>query len=222
MSALSTFFLSSQYSWLFGMLAPLGLFPLLLWQRQIYDFPTLFLHTLALYFLARSDLAKYLLTFVLASLSKETSLFLLIFFAVQFWNIGRKRFLLLMALQIAAYVVIRLTLMVVFWTNPGAPVEFHFWDHVNAYLQNPIGTFFLLASLAGLAALFTSRALGQCSFLRNALATIGGPSLLLYLFFGMPFEVRVFLEAYPSIFLAASFVAISTLSRRPDVSKAPA
>lgn len=206
--ALAKFFLSARHARTVALLSLVGLIPLLIVQRYIYDFPILFLFTLALYFLAKSDFAKYILTFVFATLSKETSLFLFLFFAIQFRNIERRKFQLLCFIQLVIYLAIRLSLIGLFRDNPGSLAEFHMYDHFTAYLRSPISAiflFFTIVLIVGIGALHTQ---SQYDFLRNTLVAIGAPTLFLYFLFGMPFEVRVFLETYPGVFLLASLATI--------------
>lgn len=212
-SALAEIFLSPQYSRPFSLLAPVGLVPFVLWQRHIYDFPTLFLFTLALYFLAKRDFGKYLLTFVLATLSKETSLFLTLFFAIQFRKMERRSFLFLVSTQAFVYILIRLALIALFRNNPGSILEFHAYDQLEAILQYPLNATMVLGAIISIIWFGMVYPQDKCNFVRNSLFVTGGPTLLLYFFFGMPFEVRVFLEVYPSIFLMTSLMAISLINR---------
>lgn len=210
--ALSKIFLP-QYPHLFAILAPLGLIPFLLEQRYIYDFPTLFLFTLALFYLAKRKFYHYIMAFVLATFSKETSLFLLIFFVIQFRKMERKQFLLLIFVQVTLYTLIRLALILIFNNNSGSLLEFHLYDHLKAYLHRPINAIVLFFAIISLMGVSVFHSTNRSDFVQNSLLAIGGPTLLLYFFFGVPFEVRIFLESYPSMFLAVSLATISFLSR---------
>jgi len=185
-----------------SLMAPLGLVPFLLVHRQVYDFPTLFLFTLALFFLAKKNFRGYLPVFIFAVLSKETSLFLLFFFLLQFNGMERKRFIFLAAVQLVFYALIRLALIYVFRDNPGSVVEFHLYEHMGVYLHYWLAALALLASAIGIIYICIMIPLDEANFIRNSIIAIGGPTLILYFFLGMPFEIRIFLEAYPSIFLA--------------------
>jgi Gpi18-like mannosyltransferase len=216
MSALTKVFLPQHFQ-AYALFTPIGLIPLLLQQRQIYDFPTLFLFTLALYFLAKNEFPKYIFVFVLATLSKETSLFLIILFVLQFRKSERTRFLLLSIIQIAVYVLIRLVLILFFRGNPGNLVEFHLFDHVNAYISNPVCAFILFGMIFSIVGISVFSAADESHFVKNSLIAIGGFTLPLYFLFGVPFEVRVFLEAYPPIFLMISYVATISITRLKNV-----
>lgn len=205
--ALAKIFLPLSYASAIALLAPIGLLPFLIYQRHIYDFPTLLVFTLALYFLARNNLGMYILIFTIATLTKETSIFLFVFFLIQFSSIGAKRILLWSAAQIFIYAILRLGTVFLFRNNAGGMMEFHLDDHLNMYRQYPEYTvilFLLLFTIAGTAILQKE---DKTNFLRNSAIAIGGPTFVLYLLSGMPFEMRIFLEAYPSTFLSIALTA---------------
>jgi hypothetical protein len=198
-----------------ALLAPLGLVPLFIEQRHIYDLPTLFLFTLALYLLARNDFGKYLVAFAITTFSKETSLFLFLLFAIQFRKMERRTFLKFGFVQLLVYVVIRLGLIVLYRDNPGSLLEFHLWDHLPAYLQYPLPTIVLFCAILGIVGIGILHLRDESPFLRNALLVIGVPTLVLYFVFGVPFEVRVFFEAYPAVFLLIAESVTQLLSWGP-------
>lgn len=219
MSALVRTFIPSQYFRIWGILAPIGLVPFLFEQRHIYDFPTLFLFTLALYYLAKNDFPKYLLVFVFATLSKETSLFLVIFFIMQFSKIERKRFLPIVFIQIIIYLLIRLSLIMLFRNNLGELLEFHLYEHVSAYIHNPISSIVLFCAIVVIISISIFALDNKANFVRNSLIAIGCPTLCLYFFFGVPFEIRIFLETYPSIYLTICLAVIFFYNRFANVKR---
>jgi hypothetical protein len=217
MLALTRIFLPIKFFKGCALLAPVGLIPFLFEQRHLYDFPTLFLFTLALYYLAKNDLPKYILVFILVTLSKETSLFLVVFFAMQFRKMERRSFLAVVLIQIAIYVFIRGLLMDIYKNNPGRILEFHLYEHLNAYSQHPVYALILFSTIILIMSLGAFISMDKSNFVRNSLSAIGGPALLLYFFFGVPFEVRVFLETYPSIYLTVCLAIVFFIDRSPHV-----
>jgi hypothetical protein len=195
------------------LLAPIGLIPFLIEQRHMYDFPVLFLFTLALWLLAKNKFGTYIPIFVLATLAKETSLFLIFFFIIQFHKIERKHFLALVFIQLVIYIFIRALLILHFRQNPGGLVEFHFYEHLDAYLEHPAGAIVLFLSIISLMGIYLIDRAEDITFARNAMLAIGGPTLLLYFVFGVPFEVRIFLESYPALVLVTSHAVITFLRR---------
>ncbi len=208
-------FLPGRFARLFGLLAPVGLIPFLIEQRHIYDLPNLFLFTLSFFFLAKDNLRNYALTFILAALSKETSLFLIFFFAIHFRKMKRNRYLRWIAFQVLSYGTIRLALIYLFRDNPGSLAEFHLLE----YMQNPVAVFIPLVACIVLIWLSIYRSAGEARFARNALLAVGGSTLLLYFIFNSPNEYRIFLETYPALFLfLAQMIVHSTHTpRQPEV-----
>lgn len=198
-----------------GVVAPLGLVPFMFEQRHIYDLPTLFLFSLSLYFLAREKFFAFLIVFGLTSLSKETSVLLILVFAFYFRKrVARKKFLVLLSLESLIYVVIRFLLLWRFQNNPGGLVEFHLLDHITAYAHSPLFAlaFFLIATSVAAWAIKNNRE--RPAFLREAFLIIGLPLLILYFFLGVPFEVRVFMEVYPVLLVLLTISTIEWMHRR--------
>lgn len=176
----------------------------------IYDFPSLFLFSAALYTLAppkpneSHSLHKwllYLVLFSLATLNKETSLLLLLVYAlVYFGKLKTAEFVQWATAQAVIYAGVRYWLLNLYSNNPGSAVEYY-WP---LYLEYPL---LLLISLLALVLLCFFIVRGWNSkplFLRRALV-ISAPLVLLYFLFGYPLEIRVFLEAYPVVYLLLIF-----------------
>ncbi len=114
---------------------------------------------------------------------------------------ARKKFILLLSVQVIIYLAIRLLLLLWFQNNPGGLVEFHLQDHASAYLDSPLSALFFFSSAAAVALWAIKDLPMRPTFLRDGFVIIGAPLLLLYFFLGKPFEVRVFLEVYPVLLL---------------------
>jgi hypothetical protein len=163
----------------------------------IYDFPMLFLFTLSLAMLMRRLWFAYLGVFLLASLNKETSILLTLLFAFHYWrSLEREIFYRLLAAQLVLFIAVKLGLTWIFRANPGGMFEYHLPDQLRAVQSNPGVALFLGLILCGLGVLIARRWPEQPLFLRHALL-IAIPLGILYLFFSMPFELRVFYELYP-------------------------
>ncbi|HCS39920.1 MAG TPA: hypothetical protein DIW44_10100 [Anaerolineaceae bacterium] len=183
-----------------SMLFPaVGLIPFLIKSRHVYDFPILFLFTLAYYFLERKEFGKYLIIFLLASLTKETAIFLVLFFALHFRDLGRKQFFKIIISQVLIFGIIRGILMFVFRENPGGDVQFHFSDQVNSLYSHPAAAVLLLACIASIFLVGMTTRGSFSRFIKDAFLAVGIPIAILYLLFGVPFEIRVFLEVFPVI-----------------------
>jgi hypothetical protein len=167
----------------------------------IYDFPMLFLLTLGLAMLLRRLWLAYLVVFLLAGLNKETSILLTLVFAFHYWrNLERGIFYRLLAAQLILFIAVKMGLAWIFRANPGSMFEYHLPDQIRAIQSMPGLALFLGLILCGLGVLIARRWLEQPLFLRHALL-ITIPLGILYLFFSMPFELRVFYELYPVVLL---------------------
>jgi hypothetical protein len=182
------------------LLAPLTLCPLFLVQRHIYDFPTLFLFTLALALLAHERFFEYLLLLPLVCLAKETAFLLIFFFALDFCARTRQ-YAILLGAQILIYAAIRFGLMWIFRNNAGSDLEFHLMDQIQFYSANPSFALLLFGFVGAVMALAAYQFSAKPKFLCDAVLTIAIPLVVLFIFFGFPFELRVFFEAHPALLL---------------------
>ena len=168
----------------------------------IYDFPMLFLFTLGLAMSLRRLWLAYLGVFLLASLNKETSILLTLVFAFHYWRnlVFKTIFYRLLAAQLILFIAVKMGLAWIFRANPGGMFEYHLPDQIRAIQSMPGLALFLGLILCGLGVLIARRWLEQPLFLRHTLL-IAIPLGILYLFFSMPFELRVFYELYPVVLL---------------------
>jgi hypothetical protein len=179
----------------------LFLFPLIFsGSKQIYDFSTLFFFTLGLAYLARGEIRHYLILFPLACLNRETTLLLTLFFMVYFYRrLDLKAYLLLAGYQLAVFALIRLGLGLLYNNNPGGTFETHWSGHYQALFEQPKATFDFLILCLLVLLLTLWRWKEKPEFLRTAALVLIPLAFTLYLVFGFPYEIRVFLEIYPLI-----------------------
>ena len=173
----------------------------------IYDYPTLWLFTLSLGWMARGDWPKYLVAFGFASLSKETSLFLILVFALHY---GRKHVLprakcwLLLLIQGSLYGGVFLLKLALFSDNPGGLVEHHLHDpHNLRLLQEPI-FWFKIAGLVSVIGWASKRNPEKPRFLTTGVLIIV-PMALLVVFFAWWDEFRDYYEVFPIVVLLGSY-----------------
>ena len=117
----------------------LALPPLFKYTSYIYDFPTLFFYTLCLYLIVRQAWGWYLFAFLLACINKETTVLLVIVFALQFrprTTEQRRLYFGLIAAQIAVFAITRAAITWIFHSNPGTAFESHL-DHNFLLLTRP-------------------------------------------------------------------------------------
>jgi len=196
----------------------MGIIPFLIQSRHVYDFPILFLFTLAYYLLEKKEFGKYMVVFILASLTKETTLFLILFFALHLRNCGRKQLVKMLISQTLIYGMIRGTLMIIFHENPGSDIQFHFFEHINSFTSHPWAAGFLYASVLIIFVIAMTYKGEASNLIKDALLSVGVPIAILYLFFGVPFEIRVFLEVFPVISLLFTLKIITLFEKiRPTL-----
>ncbi|MCX6984983.1 MAG: hypothetical protein NT118_09590 [Lentisphaerae bacterium] len=164
-----------------------------------YDLTVLFIFTLGLVLLARRKCIAFLVTLFFATLTKETSIFLVCIFAFHYRNIlPRKQYLQNIAAQLLFYGLVRFGLMFIFRNNPGVIMQSHLRDQLLLYQRAPnAGIFYILVFFFLLPIFLKWRE--KPLFLREA-SIILFPFLVLYLFGGAPLEIRIFGECFPIIY----------------------
>ena len=168
-------------------------FTIILRYAYIYDLPQMALFPVALYAILKERRAVYLALLAAATINKETALILII---VSAWWLLRLdptfQKWLFVACQIAVYGLLRLALILAFKDNPGGLVEWHIWEHFQydgLYYHNIL----IIISAVLILRHWQSKPL----FLRGTLL-IGLTVLLpLFLVWGYPTEIRVFMEIVP-------------------------
>lgn len=203
-SKLLNIFLSEYNYYLCMAISAIGILPFLFRNRYIYDFPILFIFTLAIYLMAHNKIGRFLVLFIFAALTKETSIVLVFLFAIHFRKLQKQKYFFYLLLQLLIYGMIRFGVMYIFRNNPGSIVQYHLWDHVDAYIKNPLGGIILLACMIGIFFIGLTNKRDDHKILNEALLTVGCPILVLYFIFGYPFEIRVFLEIFPVMALLVS------------------
>lgn len=165
---------------------------------MIYDLAILALFTLCLAFIQDDRFSLFMVTFGLALLAKETAAVLVVIYAAWNWrSLNWRRVGELIALVILS----RLLLMFSFANNPGSQVEFHLDKHFLAWEISPLH----YVGSTALIGVFVLAAFWRWPlkppFLRLALMICLPISFILWLFLGVPGELRVFLEVFPVGFL---------------------
>lgn len=179
-----------------------GLLPLLKYYNYIYDFPHLFLITLALSLLVRKNWALYLVVFLFCCFNKETSILLVMVFF--FYFLGDKRmdkskFWKLLLIQMGIFVLVKGILTIIFMDNPGHFVEFHLYDY-NLIRLRKIKPLEMLLWGSGAVFLIFFHWLRKPRFLKVSLLMLI-PLVSLTLLLGFIDEWRDYYEVYPVLLL---------------------
>jgi hypothetical protein len=166
--------------------------------RYIYDFVTLFLFIICIFNIIKNKNFFYLFFFTLSTYNKETSLFLILFYA--FLNpFKTKSSKIMILLQFLIYFSIRFSIYINYRNNPGFTISPHF-DLAIGNILSPfkIESFF---SYILIFILIFAKFKEKPVWVKKGLILFP-IYLILYFLFGVPSEIRVFLDIYPIIFLS--------------------
>ena len=162
----------------------------------------------------------YLLVFALATLNKETSLFLVLIFALYFFpRLPRGEFIRLSIGQLGLCGVLQGAIRYAFRNNPGSAVQWHLGAQLEALNQAATGTpatFVLTATLVIAVAALSIYGWNMKPPLLRAAIWILPFFLLLYAAGGYPGEIRVMLEVYPILALMIVPPQLLLRSRVPN------
>lgn len=161
-------------------------------ETKVYDYATAAFFALSLGLLARGKLRIFLILFPVATLNRETTFLLTLFFAVYFFGkIPKKLYALSLVYQVVVYVSIKEMVQLLFSRNGGQPVYWTFWNVVSVYahlwqallILIPIG-YLLIRSWKRVP-----------NFIQVVILVMVPAQIILHLLFGKAFEVRVFAES---------------------------
>lgn len=189
------------------------LLPAFLSHGYIYDYSTLLLWTLLLLTFAEGRWRWLFVVIVLAAVNKETALLIPLIWLTYGWTLGRARFYWGMLFAQSAVVVAIWGLITwLFRDNGGGLFEFNWSVHIAAYQNEP----FAIAAVAFFSFALLAIALPVAPPLLRSSALLLAPLAGLYLFFGWPYEFRVFYEVYPTLVMLGA-LAIRRISRRSSL-----
>lgn len=189
------FYALKQYSIFIAILSVIGLPAMFRYYSYPYDMANLFLFSLTFYLMMKERWLLYFLSFALCTINRETSIFLIIIFAItreiDFEEIG------LLALQIILYSCIQFSKVIAFDSNPGVAMEFHLWDNFNM-APFTSGTAMLVIALI---LLIVHNWNEKPNVIRIAFLFTFIPLTILGLIGGKFDEYRMWYEVYPFIVL---------------------
>jgi hypothetical protein len=178
--------------------------PFLLMEHYPYDLPMLCLFTWGLVWLAQQRWRWFLICYSVACFNKETTIFLTLIFLVSYYP---KRadlpFWRLLLMQLGIFVLVRAALMVIFRDFPGDTVWLHLGYHIQIYREWPWLTLTHLLGVSMVGVVVARNFHQKPFFLRQALLVTLPLMTVLFFLFGFPFEIRIFFEVYPLLFLLA-------------------
>lgn len=197
---------SIPQAYMFSILGLLGLPACFKYHSHIYDFPSLLLYTACILMIARRRWGWYFFLFGLSCMSKETTLLLIVLFAVYFIRCAeseRRTYWGFIWIQSLIFLATRSGIALVFSGNPGKFVEFHLIDHNLRLLTSPWSVETLVAW--GVLAALCFRHYSKKPWLLRASAGMIVPLLGLCLLFGYLDELRDYYEVYVPIALLVGY-----------------
>jgi hypothetical protein len=169
-------------------------------ETKVYDYATAAFFALSLGLLARGKHGVFLLVFPFATLNRETTFLLTLFYAVYFFGkLPLQKYLASLSVQTSVYLSIKFITASVFSENGGQGVYFGFPETVSIYTEYWPALLVLVPFVY-----LVIRSWKQVPvFMRIAVFVLLPVQVILHLLFGKAFEVRVFAE---SMFLVSLLI----------------
>jgi len=169
---------------------------------KAYDLSTAMFVSFALGLLAREKFKAFYALYGVSCLNRETMFLITIFFAVYyFWKMDVVSYLIGLGFQGVFLVGTRVLLVRLYADNGGEPFWLQSLRVLQDYWSQPIQSLVLIG-LCVLAGYFAARRWRQKpAFLRWALIVILPLQVVLHLALGMAFEIRVFAEVFPVVWV---------------------
>lgn len=195
------------YAGLFAFIGCQLTFLFILIGVKVYDVATVMFFAWALGLLARGKFDLYYLVFAIASINRETTFLLTLFFMVYFFRrLPLRQYLVGLIYQGVAYLVIKIGIMRIYADVPGEDAQWRPMEVLTGYIEDPIwfAVLFLIAFCV-----FFAIALYRWNekplFLRVAFLTMFPVLLILHIFLGYAYEIRVFVEVLPVLLLMCTW-----------------
>ena len=196
------FWKKTFYTDIFTLLSVILFFNFFMFERKVYDLSTAFFITLALNLLVRKNFKAFYLLYPLSCLNRETTFLLTLLFIVYYFRKLRIRdYIFGLIYQVIIYFSIRLFLMFIFRNNPGFPMYYRLIENFQLYYSEPIKTIIFAAVVLIIFIFVVYRWSTKPEFLRVGLQVFFPVLFILYIFLGVSFEFRVFIEVYPILIL---------------------
>lgn len=194
--------LTGQDGWGVAYAASWGLI-LLIWAYcKPYDIMTAFLMTLSYLFILKKKHLYLILLFPILCVNRETAFLVTVLSAVWFWRkIKLSEWMLMIVYQVATFVLIQFLIHIHYRNYPGVDSHLQLMDNINIFIHSPYLTVALIVGLSIVIGLVAMNWKHKSSFLRTAFLILFPIQFALYLLFGNGYELRVFAEVYPIIFI---------------------
>lgn len=178
------------------------LFVFLLKDAKVYDFATIATFSLCLVLLHRQLLGWYQAVFFLACLNRETAFLLILFFIYHFWGkLECKTFFTHLIIQVVVFAGVRVMMFYKFFYNPGTLAQFNIFKNLREFINSPFLTIIVITIILGLFYLTITVWPKIPKFLQEVVIVFVPLLALMYIFLGRAFELRVFIEVFPALFV---------------------
>lgn len=172
-----------------------ALFLLCIVETKVYDYATAMFFVLSVSLIVREKHGCLLLLFPLATLNRETTFLISVFYFV--YNIKKlDKIWFNLVLQATVFLLIKFYIQLLFRGNGGQEIYFDLWNTILIYANN---WFFLLPIIPLTYVLSIKNDKTGFAFL-----TVFAIQVVLHLLFGKAFEVRVFVETVSMLLFVTS------------------
>lgn len=174
------------------------LFLICMVETKVYDYMTVATFSLSFAFMARGKHGAFLLLFPFATLNRETTFLLTLFYAIWFLGkIPKSQYFFSIAYQVSVYLIEKAIVQSVFSNNGGRPVYFELFQVISVYAK--FWPALLLVAPVGYVIAKSWNKVPR--FFQIAALTMIPAQILLHLLFGKAFEIRVFAESIPVLMI---------------------
>jgi len=212
--------------WAIALLSPvlgLLLIPTLTFpQLMIYDPGVLFCSAICYYYMAKQQWGRYLTCFFVATISKETSIFMAVFFSLYYFpRLPRIEFFRLLVLQLAIYGSTKLWISLLFMNNIGLPLEDHLKNQIGSFLHPNYTLGDAVDCFMGMYIIFY-RWQEKPLFARYSLWIVLA-LFIAYIFYGNPGEYRIYFDMFPllAILVTDTLVSCTYINMIPLFKRVP-
>lgn len=172
------------------------------YECKVYDLATAMFFALGLGLMVRRQWSDYFLIFVLGALNRETMVLMAGVFAVYGFRRMRGLFwMVTMGYQVYLFVALRVCLMVIFAEAPGAAFWFRLQENVAFMMEFPWLSVVHWAIFGWVFWICARKWHAAHPVLRDGLVVLTSVLMGFYFLFGWFFEVRVFAEVFPVIWV---------------------
>lgn len=194
--------ITGRNGWDVSYVASWGLI-LLIWAYcKPYDIMTVFLMTLSYLFIWKQKHLYLVLLFPILCLNRETAFLIIVLCAVWFWRkMKLSEWMMMLLYQITVFSITQTLIHAHYRNYPGYDFHLQLTDNLTIFIQSPVLTIATIVGISILLGIIVGNWKRRSSFLKWSFLILFPLQFVLYLLFGNGYELRVFAEVYPILFL---------------------